>query len=138
MTAASPPACQPARSMSNAREKKRAKKMRNQPANVTLGPPAGEPRPSPAQHCNGGSRPLQPQQQGKAGSSPSWQDRCCPRLIATLRVGSHCAMVLALHAGHITKLIVACQATPPHSPCSLAGLGLCRIQAHVLVQHPPS
>ncbi|XP_006028067.2 ribonucleases P/MRP protein subunit POP1 isoform X1 [Alligator sinensis] len=49
--------------MSNAREKKRAKKMRNQPANVTLGPPAGEPRLSPAQHCNGGSRPLQPQQQ---------------------------------------------------------------------------
>ncbi|XP_034619247.1 ribonucleases P/MRP protein subunit POP1 isoform X1 [Trachemys scripta elegans] len=44
--------------MSNAREKKRAKKMRNQPASVTLSSDCG-PCPSGIQHHNGGSRSFQ-------------------------------------------------------------------------------
>uniref|UniRef100_A0A8D0G980 POP1 homolog, ribonuclease P/MRP subunit n=1 Tax=Sphenodon punctatus TaxID=8508 RepID=A0A8D0G980_SPHPU len=48
--------------MSNAREKKRAKKMRHQPANVTLSSDCG-PSHGGMQHHNGGSRSYDPQNQ---------------------------------------------------------------------------
>uniref|UniRef100_A0A674HXU4 POP1 homolog, ribonuclease P/MRP subunit n=1 Tax=Terrapene triunguis TaxID=2587831 RepID=A0A674HXU4_9SAUR len=61
--------------MSNAREKKRAKKMRNQPASVTLSSDCG-PCPSGIQHHNGGSRSFQtPKQDLHPDSSQEFQQQ---------------------------------------------------------------
>lgn len=49
--------------MSNAKERKHAKKMRNQPTNVTLS--SGFMADRGTKHCNGGGKPSQAQKQGK-------------------------------------------------------------------------
>uniref|UniRef100_A0A8C3WUC3 POP1 homolog, ribonuclease P/MRP subunit n=1 Tax=Catagonus wagneri TaxID=51154 RepID=A0A8C3WUC3_9CETA len=66
--------------MSNAKERKHAKKMRNQPTNVTLS--SGFVAGGGVKHHNGGGRPFQAHRDPHSGTSRQWYPRTSPHALA--------------------------------------------------------